>query len=650
MLPMLPALPLLSQLFGCSRFQNKTAVSNHRLSASCSLTLVPMLLLCTASTGYARPFVNPYSLPATNDSIPDDRDTLDTANDIAISNTAHVIDNITNNSASLNNSATDTLTNDQPALNDHVHPDDRPNPNPNDNTDTSTSTSTSTADTQLVFDTPSIDTIAANLHKGDYQVVPLQTVVDASTGVVLDDTYAINVPDRLSLLQAQHVLTQVSPKLASNNAAIAANQLQAQATQTLDQPWVFLRAGATHSDVDAEVDLTRLKSGINDSLNEALTGIGAGLPLPLDPSIIPNIPPLISGQLPDSYRIKRQNDNVSAGVAVIWPVYTAGRTKALKSLTDARTDESVADALMDNDDLQTTLVQRYFSAQLAVIAAYLRDDALNTVKETDYMAQRLLEEGFISKVERLEAKVALAEAESEAIKANNNAQLAMTALQRLLRTPTPVKPTTPLFVSSKPLPPLAHFQDIALQHHPGLKKIDAKYAQAQSLSQFSNTGLKPNVMVFGYQQLEKDPSWIAGVSASWKLWGGLDSQSQAASGKAKMRQALLAKVDASDNILLLVEKNWQSVENARVRYYSLNSTVLLAEELLRYKQLGLQEGMNTALDVTTAQTRFLQARTEQAAAANDYVQALAALMQSCGTPQAFNEYMANADVRLPTLY
>ena len=244
----------------------------------------------------------------------------------------------------------------------------------------------------------------------------------------------------------------------------------------------------------------------------------------------------------------------------------------------------------------------------------------------------------------------MAEAESEAIKARHDAKLAMTALQRLLRSPQPIKPTTPLFVSSKPLPSLQYFQDLALRNHPGLKKVDAKYAQAQSLSDLSDTGFKPTVSVFGYHELKNDPSWIAGVSASWKLWGGLNKDAQHASSEAKMRQAQLAKIDVSDNILLLVEKNWQSVENARVRFQSLNSNVLLAQELLRYKQLGMKEGVNTALDVTTAQTKYLQARTEQASAANDYVQALAALMESIGTPEAFNEYMAVADIRLPTVY
>nr|WP_241879238.1 TolC family protein [Psychrobacter sp. PraFG1]UNK05982.1 TolC family protein [Psychrobacter sp. PraFG1] len=219
--------------------------------------------------------------------------------------------------------------------------------------------------------------------------------------------------------------------------------------------------------MDADVDLTGLKSGINDSVNQAIQD--NPILQNIDPNIVNAIPPIISDRLPDEYNIKRSGTNTSAGVAMLWPVYTAGRTQAVTDLADARTEESQADALLDKDDLQATLINRYFTAQLAMLAAYLREDALNTVKETDHMAQRYLEEGFISGVERLEAKTALAEAESEALKARNNAQLAMTALQRLLRSPTPIKPTSPLFVSSKPLPPLKHFQDLALKTIPVLK-------------------------------------------------------------------------------------------------------------------------------------------------------------------------------------
>ncbi|MGI9340442.1 MAG: TolC family protein, partial [Psychrobacter sp.] len=156
--------------------------------------------------------------------------------------------------------------------------------------------------------------------------------------------------------------------------------------------------------------------------------------------------------------------------------------------------------------------------------------------------------------------------------------------------------------------------------------------------------------LYGFSQVEKDPSWIAGVSASWKLWGGLDKTASLAASDARIRQADLSEIEVSDNLLLLVEKNWNDVNNAQARYQALQSNVDLAQEVLRLRRLGLQEGVNTTIDVVQAQTQALKARTEQAQAANDYVQALASLMQSCGTPLAFNTYLNAADIRLPTLY
>ncbi|MGP5210006.1 TolC family protein [Psychrobacter alimentarius] len=472
----------------------------------------------------------------------------------------------------------------------------------------------------------------------------LTTLIDPITHKSVDNSYPIEVSSLLSLEQAQNILLQVSPKIAANQAAIAASEYQTDALRTIDNPLVFARVSATAYNLDTDLDLSTLKSGLINEVNDGITP-----PVPTLPDL-PNFGELIGERIPDSYELKRSGSTTGAGVGVVWPIYTAGRSTALTGVSDARTQEARADSLLDKNELYNTLIERYFKAQLAIIAAYLRDDAYDTLQKTDHMAQRLFEEGFISRVDRLEAQSALADAQSESVNANNDARLAMMALQRLLRTEYRIKPSTPLFVSSQPLPDVTYFQDLALNNHPGLQKVAAKRAQAQQLHALSDTGYKPTVLLYGYGQVEKDPSWVAGVSASWKLWGGLDKTASLASSNAKIRQADLSEIEVSDNLLLLVEKNWHDVNNAQSRYQALQSNVDLAAEVLRLRQLGLQEGVNTPIDVVQAQTQSLKARTEQAQAANSYVQSLAALMQSCGTPLAFNTYLNAADIQLPTLY
>ncbi len=475
----------------------------------------------------------------------------------------------------------------------------------------------------------------------------LTTLIDPTTQKLVANSYPLEVSSFLSLEQAQQVLLQVSPKLAANQAAVAASSFQTDALATVDNPFVFARVSASTYNLDADVDLSSLRNGVVNEVNNRVDSVIPSIPTIPD---LPNFGELVGDRIPDSYNFKRSGSNTSAGIGVAWPVYTAGRTKALTGISNARTQEAIADGTLDKNELYNTLIERYFKAQLAIIAAYLREDAYDTLQQTDYMAKRLFEEGFISRVDRLQAQSALADAQSESINANNNARLAMIALQRLLRTDFRIKPTTPLFVSSKPLPDVSYFQDLALNNHPGLQKVAAKRAQAQQLRALSDTGYKPTVLLYGYSQLEQDPSWIAGVSASWKLWGGLDKTASLASSDASIRQADLSEIEVSDNLLLLVEKNWYDVNNAQARYQALQSNVDLAQEVLRLRRLGLQEGVNTTIEVVQAQTQALKARTEQAQTANDYVQALASLMQSCGTPLAFNAYLNAADIRLPTLY
>ena len=474
----------------------------------------------------------------------------------------------------------------------------------------------------------------------------LTTLIDPITHKSIENSYPLEVSSLLSLEQAQNILLQVSPKIAANQAAIAASEYETDALKTIDHPLVFARASATAYNLDADVDLSSIKNGIINDVNSSIDGIDP----PIDIENLPDFGELVGDRIPDTYDLKRSGSTTGAGLGVVWPIYTAGRTAALTGASTARTQEAVADSILDTNELYNTLVERYFKAQLAIIAAYLRDDAYDTVQQVDHMAQRLFEEGFISRVDRLEAQSALADAKSESVNANNDARLAMMALQRLLRTDYRIKPSTPLFVSSRPLPDVNYFQDLALNNHPGLQKVAAKRAQAQQLHALSDTGYKPTVMLYGYSQVEKDPSWVAGISASWKLWGGLDKKASLASSNAKIRQADLSEIEVSDNLLLLVEKNWHDVNNAQSRYQALQSNVDLAAEVLRLRQLGLQEGLNTPIDVVQAQTQYLKARTEQAQAANTYVQSLAALMQSCGTPLAFNAYLNAADIRLPTLY
>ncbi|PIG09260.1 outer membrane protein TolC [Comamonas sp. 26] len=438
----------------------------------------------------------------------------------------------------------------------------------------------------------------------------------------------------LSFEQARAALLERSDQLAASSKAVDSARLRREGMEGLGGPSVaVIGLGYRYS---ANVDL---------DLDPARRALGNGISL---------LPPQLGGavaqlpSLPSNYNLQRKDTAASASLAAVWPLYMGGLGNAVRSELDAMTDEAVADAASSADQLQTLLVQRYFTTQLAERAATLRQRALEGVRAHDDAAQRMLKAGVIAQVERLQASAALAEAQQQSRKADDDARLARSALLRTVHANVAVRPSSPLFVSSEALPPLQRFLDSAQSHHPGLSKIAAKRRQAESLHDATEALRKPQVLAFGMREVNTSgkPNWVAGVAVRWALWDSIDRDKLSAAGQRKVEQAELTDAQVRSDIGLLVEKNWLAVEQSRSQYLAGQAQENLARELLRLRQAGLKEGTSTALDLIDAQLNLAKVQTERASVANQYVQALAALLESTGQADEFSRYMARADIQI----
>lgn len=438
----------------------------------------------------------------------------------------------------------------------------------------------------------------------------------------------------LSFDQAQALLHTQSPQWAASRKAVDSARLRREAMQGLGGPSVALTGMGYHYAVHADINLDPAR----DALGQVATQLPPALSAPLA-----QLP-----QLPRSYALGHSDTKASASVSAVWPLSTGGLDDAVRTGLDGLAQEAEADAATTAEQLQRQLVQRYFAAQLAARAAALRSRALDGVRAHDAAAQRMLEAGVIAKIERLQARAALAEAEQQARKAQDDAQLARSVLARTLQTSGDVQPTTPLFVLSQPLPPLETFQAAALQHHPGLGKVAAKRQQAEALHGASDALRKPQVLAFGLRELphEGKPNWVAGVAVRWTLWDSIDRDKLSAAGQHAIEQADLTDAQVRSDIALLVEKNWLAVEQARQRYAAGQAQEEVAHELRRLRAAALKEGTGTALELIDAELNLAKVQTERASVANDYVQALAALLESTGQSEQFVQYPTQAAVLL----
>lgn len=448
----------------------------------------------------------------------------------------------------------------------------------------------------------------------------------------------------LSFQQARDELMQNSPKLAAAHAFESAKQLQSEAAKGLGGPSLILNGTAARYRVRGEVDVTDIKQRALSHPSGSQTSLQG-----IDPALaglLNQASQRIAARIPNEFAYDHRGNTHHAAVAGFWPVFDGGTAKAAKNLIKARAEEAGADTGLTSNELNSTLAERYFGAQLARMAAGLHDQSVRTIARYDHTAKRALEEGLIARVDRLEAQAMFENAKRDAEKAHNDAALAETALSRLLGSPVTVKPSTPIFLLSKPIEPLEYFQNLALQNHPGFKKVHAKKQQAEALHEAGKARYLPNVNLFGAYDMGKKPSWIAGVNMTWTLYSQIDRRTMNRASAQQIIQAEKSDEELRDNILLLVEKNWRNVENARADYIRRGSNIKLAKEVLHLKQAGLREGVNTVAELMKAETEFAKAKTERAKSANDYVQSLAKLLESSGVPEKLSDYEGKADVKL----
>lgn len=427
-----------------------------------------------------------------------------------------------------------------------------------------------------------------------------------------------------------------SGKLAAAQAALQGKRLQREGLQGLGGPTVGLSAATYAYNANLTVDL--------NPVNQRLLQLGQPLQAPLQAL---HIPASAFPSLPSSYTFNQHGNGDTASVSLMWPLYVGGATDAARALVAAQGDEALADSQRTEDELMTLLVQRYFGAQLAARAARLRQAAYDNVLEHDHAVEKMLAAGVVSRVERLQARAAVEEARRNALKAQDDAELAAIALARTVGASAQVLPQSPLFVLGTPVPPLAHFLQAALLRHPGLAKVAARKAQAESLHAGEEGLRKPQVFAFGQHALTTgNPDWVVGVGARWTLWDAVDRDKLAAASLQQVAQAERTDAQARSDITLLVERNWRLLEQARRQFFSLQPGLDVADEVLRLRKAGLREGTSTAVDLMDAEMAVAKVQTERAQAAYDYVVALASLLEGCGLSEEFGAYMARADVKV----
>ncbi len=345
-------------------------------------------------------------------------------------------------------------------------------------------------------------------------------------------------------------------------------------------------------------------------------------------------------------------DGPRSSVLMTWPIYTGGKVGAAQKLREAELTGARAELLEAEERLDFQLVGRYFGLRLATTIEGLRQVQLEQAERQLARSRRFEAQGQISAVERLSAQVSRDEVARDVVKAQRERESAEAALARMLRQTGASRPTTPLFVVTSPIEPLAVWLREAELRNPTLALIKSKGQAADQGIAVARADYLPQVFAFGQYNFITtyltpiEPNWIAGIGVNIKLFSREDRASKVGAARAQKAQVDALEAEAVNGIQSAVEVAWLRLGQAREQFRLFDSALELARENLRLRERAFEEGQSVTIDVNEARNSLIRAETGRAHIAYEFVVALGALLEASGQIGRFPEFMNRAEVRL----
>jgi len=308
-------------------------------------------------------------------------------------------------------------------------------------------------------------------------------------------------------------------------------------------------------------------------------------------------------------------DSAGFQCVVTQPLYTSGRITSGVDAAHSNVHANQADLCRTMLDVKMNVSESFVAVLHATRLVEVTQAKVASLTGHRHDVKDLFEKGLVSKNDFLSAEVALADAQQQALDANNKLEMARAAYNRALgRSLTdPVQ--------------LAELQDdgvrvdsedltaLAIRQRPELAALtsQATALQQQAASEQAKNG--PQVQIQGGYICQEnryiEPNGVAGVlvSAQWNVldMGRAHNQANALSEKAEA--IIRMRRDATSMIALEIRQRCLDLETARQRVLVARQATAQADENLRVARDRYQNQVGTNTEVLDAETLRVQAYT-----------------------------------------
>lgn len=285
------------------------------------------------------------------------------------------------------------------------------------------------------------------------------------------------------------------------------------------------------------------------------------------------------------------DDMVMAGARLSVPLWTGGTVSA--AIRSARHAREAAEALGEQAiaDLKLEVAARYIGVLRARRGLAAAEANVASLEAHAADVQALVERELVAQSDLLAARVALANAQQERLRAENAVQLAHAAYNRRLGQPLDRVPEIEDRGALAGLPEETRGLDellrVAASRRSELRALDAQASALEARARAERGRLLPQLSLEGsYQHLEttildREDFTSVGVGVRWMLFDGGQTLHRARALQRGGRAARYRREDLASQLELQVREAWLGLAEAAARRVATREAVEQAEENLR---------------------------------------------------------------------
>jgi outer membrane protein TolC len=315
----------------------------------------------------------------------------------------------------------------------------------------------------------------------------------------------------------------------------------------------------------------------------------------------------------------------SASVNVLVPIYTFGIVQSRVAAEELRTDIEAIQAERTRNDLIFAVSQAYYRTLEAQKIRDVLDESIRVVERQVSISRDFLAQGLVAKSDVLSAEVQLANRRQQRIQAENNVQLALATLNRLLE--LDIRRATRLVDVLEVAPWQGSFEsllEVAFRARPDLKAYRREVDLARADYRVTRDSNNPYLYGYGGYRYSSDSfllndDWLeGGLVFTVPIFDGLETRTRLRRKAKEIDEAIDLHDQRADDAVLEVKRAHLNLREAAERIPVTRKAVEQAEENLRVIRDQYAEGFVTSTDVLTEEERLSRARSNYYQALYDY--------------------------------